>query len=115
MRAVVTAKARRDLFILLATSRTQFGAAAQLRYRLLLEQAILDLANNPRRPGVASPGGVPDGVSLYHSRRSRPRAPAAHRVGRPRHVLVFRVRGEDVEILRILHDAMDLPSHMAGL
>lgn len=115
MRAIVAAKARRDLFVLLATSRTQFGAAAQQRYRLLLEQAITDLAADPQRPGVAKPDGIQSDIQLYHSRHSRQRTPAAHRVSRPRHVLVFRVRGSDVEILRILHDAMDLPSHMAGL
>jgi toxin ParE1/3/4 len=115
MRLIVTAKARRDIFILLATSRTQFGPEAQRRYRLLLEQAIADLADNPRRPGVTRPGGIPEGVWLYHIRHALARAPANQRVARPRHVFVFRQRSDELELLRVLHDAMDLPSHMAGL
>ena len=115
MRAVVTAKARRDLFIILATSRSQFGQSAQRRYRFLVQQAIADLADDPRRPGVTRPDGMPDGVWLYHSRHAQSRAPEDQRVRRPRHVLVFRLSGDDVEILRVLHDAMDFPSHMADL
>jgi plasmid stabilization system protein ParE len=30
-------------------------------------------------------------------------------------VLVFRLRGDELDLLRVLHDAMDLPSHMAAL
>jgi toxin ParE1/3/4 len=115
MRAVVTAKARRDLFILLATSRAQFGQAAQARYRALLQQAIADVTNDPRRAGVRPAEEVHEGIWLYHSRHARTRIPPGSRVGRSRHLLVFRVRGDDIEILRVLHDAMDLPSHLAGL
>ncbi|HZC16653.1 MAG TPA: type II toxin-antitoxin system RelE/ParE family toxin [Caulobacteraceae bacterium] len=115
MKAVVTARARRDLFILLAISRTQFGLDAQRRYRLLLEQAIADIAADPHRAGVAWREEVSSEVWFYHSRHSRSRTPPGQRVGRPRHVLIFRVRQDQVEILRVLHDAMDFPSHTAGL
>jgi toxin ParE1/3/4 len=115
MKVVVTAKARRDIFILLATSRAQFGTDAQKRYRLLLEQAITDLADDPRRPGVTRPDGVLEGIWLYHARHAGAHAAACQRVGRPRHVLVFRLHGNELDLLRVLHDAMDLPSHMAGL
>jgi len=115
MRLVVTAKARRDIFILLATSRSQFGPEAQKRYRLLVEQAMTDLTDNPGRPGVTRPDGLPEGIWLYHVRHARARPPVSQRVGRPRHVLVFRQRSDELDLLRVLHDAMDLPSHMAGL
>jgi toxin ParE1/3/4 len=115
MRVIVTARARRDIFILLVTSRSQFGLEAQKRYRVLLEQAIADVADDPSRPGVTRPDGVPQGIWLYHVRHARTRTPANQRVGRPRHVFVFRQRGDALDLLRVLHDAMDLPSHMAGL
>jgi toxin ParE1/3/4 len=112
VKPVVTATARRDLFVLLATSRVRFGEEAQHRYRLLLEQAIADVATDPRRPGVGRLDEMPGEVWVYHSRRAVTRLQPAHRVHRPRHVPVFRLRGENLEILRILHDAMDLPRHI---
>ena len=113
MRPNVTAGARRDILLILTASRTQFGQAAQKRYRVLLEQAIMDVADNPNRPGVTSPPDLPHGLKLYHTRHARSRLPSAERVGRPRHFVVFRLVNEGIEILRVLHDAMDLPSHLS--
>ena len=111
MKAVITAKARHDLFIILATSRSRFGREGERRYRLLLEQAVADVAAHPHRRGVLRPLGGAGDICVYHSRRSAAQGTKDLRVGRPRHVLVFRVRGQTVEILRFLHDAMDLPRH----
>ena len=108
MRPHVTAKARRDILAILATSRAQFGLDAQRRYRVMLEQAIRDIAENPQRPGVASPSDLPEGLRLYHTRHARSHLPLETRVGRPRHFVAFRLVDDVVEVLRVLHDAMDL-------
>jgi plasmid stabilization system protein ParE len=34
------------------------------------------------------------------------------RIARPRHFVAFRVTPTAIEVLRILHDAMDLPVHL---
>jgi toxin ParE1/3/4 len=113
--AVLTANARRDLVSILSTSRAQFGEVVQHKYRLLLEQAVADLAADPSRRGVRQSPGVADDVWIYHSRFAAARTPGKGRISRPRHVLAFQLRGETVVILRILHDAMDFPRHLGGV
>jgi toxin ParE1/3/4 len=96
-------------------SREQFGRDAQLRYERLLNSAMRDLATDPRRPGARPVEGAIREVWLCHSRHARNRLPAADRVGRPRHVLIFEVTGDIVRVLRVLHDAMDLPEHLRDI
>ncbi len=115
MRTRLTANARRDLVIILTSSRDRFGPKAQHRYRTLLEQAVADLAADPTRPGVRRAPGVKSDIWIYHGRRALPRVPLENRVSRPRHVLAFKLLGETVVILRILHDAMDFPRHLNDL
>jgi toxin ParE1/3/4 len=114
MKILVTAKGRRDLSSILATSRVLFGLDAQRRYRALLQQALADLGADPERPGVNQPSGVSADILTYHSRLSVTRTPFGDRVGKPRHVVVFRVRRDLVEVVRILHDAMDVPRHLGS-
>jgi toxin ParE1/3/4 len=99
----------------MAQSRMQFGREAQLRYEHLLNAAMQDLAADPQRPGARQAESGSEGLWLYHSRLARPRLPAADRVGRPRHILVYRIVGEEVRIIRVLHDAMDLPAHLEDI
>jgi len=108
----LTASARRDVANALAQSEEQFGRAARQRYRLLLEPALDDLAQDPRRPGVRADAHLPADHRLYPVRLSRARPAPADRVGHPRHVVVFRLDGPTVEVLRLLHEAMDLPRHL---
>ena len=51
-------------------------------------------------------------LRLYHIRNSRRRAPASQRVGNPRHYIVFRADENWLDILRVLHDAMDVLAHV---
>ena len=108
----LTASARRDVANALAQSEAQFGRAARRRYRLLLERALDDLARDPTRPGVRADAHLPPDHRLYPVRLSRARVAPADRVGHPRHVVVFRVDERGVEVLRLLHEAMDLPRHL---
>lgn len=108
-------RAERDLLAVLTRSRREFGRDAQLRYEALLNTAMRDLGADPERSGVHRAQHADEGVRLYHLRHSRLRTPSVRRVQRPRHVLVFRVEGDRVQILRILHDAMDLPERLQDL
>jgi plasmid stabilization system protein ParE len=114
MKPQVSARAHRELLVILGASRVQFGVEAERRYRKLVDQAIKDLGANPNRPGV-SPYSVSEGLFLYHLRHARLRTPRASRVLKPRHIIVFRYSGERVEVLCLLHDAMDMPSRLAEL
>ncbi len=74
-----------------------------------------ELATNPYRPGAREAADAEqEGMWVYHSRHTSRRLPAAERVGRSRHLLVYRVADDEVRILRILHDAMDIPAWLQG-
>jgi toxin ParE1/3/4 len=104
-----TSTARRDIANALRTSRRQFGDAAVKRYGALLAQAYKDLRADPERPGVCAWREEND-LRLYHLRHSRRRA--AGRIGAPRHFIVFKADAARILIVRVLHDAMDIESHL---
>lgn len=115
MKLRLTKQAQVDLATVFKQSREQFGDDAQRRYERLLNAAMRELAANPRPPGVRAASSAAEGAWLYHSRHASRRIPAAERVGRPRHIIVYRVAGDEVRILRVLHDAMDLPGRLQDL
>lgn len=104
----LTRVARADIAAILRHSRTEFGDAAQHRYRALIEVALDDLLADPDRPGVAA---APKDLRLYHLRHSRRRG--AGSVGRPRHLVVFRCDLEHLTVLRLLHDSMDVSRRLS--
>lgn len=104
----VSPAARRDVLDLAARSESEFGREARDRYLALVERALLDLQADASRPGVGSRPDLPDELRLYHLRHSRPRIRAPRRVGTPRHFIVFRLTGNEIIVVRVLHDAMDL-------
>ena len=112
MKPQVSARARREMLMILGASRLQFGVEAERRYRNLVDQAISDIGADPARAGVR-PYSTSERIFLYHLRHARARTPRALRVQRPRHVIVFRRVGERVEVLFLMHDEMDLPSRLA--
>lgn len=107
MRLVVAPDAEGDFDEIIRTSAEAFGEIAAHRYRLLIQQAFADVLARPDRPKVP---GVPETLRLYPIRHSRLRAPPQDRVGQSRHVVVYRQDEEQVEVVRILHDRMDIPA-----
>ena len=71
-----------------------------------------DLAENPERAGVGRRDDIPADLRLYPFRYSRNRVAPGQRVEDARHVIAFRFDDERVEILRLLHDAMDFPGRL---
>jgi toxin ParE1/3/4 len=111
----LTRQARADMAAVFKQSREQFGEDAQRRYERLLNATMRELAVDPQRPGVREASSGPQGLRLYHTRHASRRMIAGDRVGRPRHIIVYRVVGDEVRILRLLHDAMDLPPRLRDL
>ncbi len=108
MRAIRhTATADSDLQSILEWTLDAFGRPAMERYSRLICQALLDLAEDPDCPGAQQ---AADTLLIYHLRHSRTRSCTPH-VHRPRHLILFRTTRTHVEILRYLHDAMDLEQH----
>lgn len=111
-RVTVAIDARMTVAGVLALSRDSFGPAAAKRYRALIEQAYADLAQNPERAGVSRRDDIPADLHLYPIRHSRNRVPAGLRVDKARHVIAFRFDSERVQIVHLLHDAMDFPGRL---
>ena len=113
-RFILSPAAEYDISSILAWSHEHFGERARLRYEAFIVQAMVDAAENPRRPGSAARDEISAGVRTYHLWHSRD---GVERVrggaARPRHFLLYRAAGKNrVEIGRVLHDSMDLPSHL---
>jgi toxin ParE1/3/4 len=104
--------ARSDIVDILVWSTRHFGVAARDRYRALLAAAIADVAADPSRPGSRLRPDIGPGIRSWHLRASRDRS-GLSRVNAPRHLLIYRVDDGIVVIGRVLHDAMDVPDHVA--
>ena len=104
--------AERDLDDILGDSDMLFGAVVADRYRRLIAAALFDIRDDVDRQGVRV---LESGVRTYHVRHSRLHLPRGQTVARPRHLLVFRLVGDGIVLLRVLHDAMDLPARLSEL
>jgi toxin ParE1/3/4 len=114
LRLVLSSAARRDIYVALTWSEDRFGEAAADRYRELLKQALRDVTADPERPGLLERSELGNGIRTYHLFFSRSRAKrSVVGVKNPRHILVYRRRGEAVvHVVRVLHDACDLERHL---
>lgn len=106
----VARHARRDIETLLWESHSRHGARAANRYRRLINAALADLRQDPSRPASSPVEGT--ALWLYALRISARRLPAAYRVNAPPHVIAYRFDDQRVRIVRVLHEAMDLPRHL---
>lgn len=109
-RTKIAPLARVDAAAIIHHSLERFGPAAARRYRRLIQQAYADVAQAPERPGSRP---FPGGLRLYPLRLAARRLPAEDRVRMPSHLIAYRFDEELVEIVRVLHEAMDLPRRLA--
>jgi len=115
MRTVrISAPADADITDILVWSAEHFGPSVQARYAQLMDRAIRDLADDAERLGSRVRPELGAGYRTYHLALSRERArDPSGIIGRPRHFLLYRVVGAThLEIVRVLHDAMDLDRHL---
>lgn len=93
-----------------------FGTLGLKRYETLIQTALANLATDPARVGVRTRDDIGPAICTYHLASSRKRTSTGSQVAKPRHLMVFRVTGNVVQIARLLHDAMDFAQHppMAG-
>ena len=113
-RYVISPTAERDMESILAWSEDRFGVQGRLRYEALLVRGILDVAEDPQRPGSHTRSEIAAGARTYHLSHCRLRVTAdVGQVRRPRHFLLYRTRDDgQVEIGRVLHERMDLAQHL---
>lgn len=110
MRSVrVSRPAGRDLANFLAYSETRFGMLAADHYQTLVIRAFAMIRADPVACSTRIYSGVPEALGAFHL-KSVPQNPRT--VGRPRHLIVFRVTPGHVEIVRVLHERMDRKRHL---
>lgn len=110
----ISPAAEQDIESILSWTRRTFGEPAQQRYEALLFQAISDILDVPDLLGDQSRDEILSSLRTYHLSLSRRKVPGtARHVRNPRHFIIFRRESEQiVEIVRILHDSMDLESNL---
>lgn len=102
----LSAQAESDLRAIMHWTVQRFGPAQAGAYRDIVLSAVRDLQSGPDQPGVRRRDDLAAGVMTVHVARH----------GRPgRHFVVFKLdpdKEHAIEVLRILHDAMDLARHL---
>lgn len=99
---------------LLTHSAATFGVLARARYEQLIAVALESIRQDPILPGSVARDDLRVGLRALHLTHARAKARRRGRtVLRPRHFIIYRVVDEKtVDILRMLHDAMDLSDLM---
>jgi plasmid stabilization system protein ParE len=101
-----------DIRGILQRSKAEFGAGVGVRSKVLLNQALQNLEEDPRRVGVRPVPDVRPGYFVYHVRFSKPRV-TGPTVGRPRHLVVFSVDASDaVLVAAVVHEREMLERHL---
>ena len=101
----LTAQATQDVEDILDWTFAQFGPVQMASYTDAINEALEDLSEGPQLIDVRRRHELGDDVATLHvSRHGR----------KGRHLLVFRVDETAclIEILRVLHDSMDLKRHL---
>ena len=97
-------QAESDLRVVLRWTARYFGAAQAELYAETVMAAIEALRDGPRLVGARARDEIAANLGTLHVARQG-------RKGRP--ILVFRVADEQtIEVLRLLHDSMDLVRHV---
>jgi toxin ParE1/3/4 len=104
---ILTAKAQNDLRQIVEWTTARFGEAQSSAYRDTILSAIKELRSGPDLPGARDRDALIVGLRMIHVGRHGKRG---------RHFILFRVRPDEsgiIDVLRILHDSMDLQRHLS--
>jgi len=101
----LTETAEADFVEIIRWTTEQFGERQAEIYIQTLLTALDALQEGPDIPGVKERDDLAKGVRIFHAARAGRKA---------RHFIVFRIAAGDkqkseIQILRFLHDSMDLP------
>jgi toxin ParE1/3/4 len=105
-RVRLTTAAETDFRDILQWTAEHFGEAQARAYAETLSMALAALAAGPTAIGAKPRNDIAKGMFSFHVTRTGRKG---------RHFVIFRVAGEQdaaIEVLRLLHDSMDLPRHL---
>lgn len=92
-----------DIADVLGYTLTQFGEQKFREYQELIRKALTDIAANPDLAQAKHRPELHVDARTFHIARPGKRA---------RHFFIYRVKGEFIDIARLLHDSMDLRRHL---
>ncbi|MBV5914642.1 type II toxin-antitoxin system RelE/ParE family toxin [Pseudomonas aeruginosa] len=105
--------AQADIVDILRFTHNRFGDAARRCYQALIGTALEAVATDPLRLGSISREELGAGLRSIHLVYCRS-MPNVGKVVRPRHFVFYRVATDQVlEVVRVLHDSMELERHLA--
>lgn len=108
-RVRLTASAETDFHNILRWTSDRFGETQACIYADTLNEAIQTLIEGPDVAGARRRDEIAEGLMTLHVARGGRRG---------RHFVLYRVGSEGepflIEVLRLLHDAMDLHRHLEG-
>ncbi|HKK32158.1 MAG TPA: type II toxin-antitoxin system RelE/ParE family toxin [Desulfomicrobiaceae bacterium] len=99
----LSAQADLDIMEILAWTTEYFGASQAETYAETITSALEHLTQGPTVLGVKNREDIAPGIRSLHVAR-------AGRKGR--HMIIFRTAPPFVDVLRILHDSMDMAIHI---
>lgn len=103
--------AEADLDDILEWSVFRFGESVRDGYQALIGATLASIARDPELAGSHDRHDLGRGIRTVHLRTCRHEVtPAVRRIASPRHFVVYRHVGEVVQVVRLLHEAMDLPA-----
>lgn len=99
MKLLISASARRDIAEALRQSNRRWGSEQREKYRLLIKNALVELLEQSQHSADRARDEIHPGIHTLHiGRRGRP----------GRHFIVYRTPQGDIQVIRLLHDAMEL-------
>jgi toxin ParE1/3/4 len=98
-------QAEKDYAEILQWTVMTFGEGQASSYAETIALAIEALEQGPDILGARAREDIQPGIRTLHVARQG-------RAGR--HFVVFRSAGSDIDVLRLLHDSMDLPRHFSA-
>lgn len=105
----LTETAEKDFRNILRWTSEHFGERQAHVYADTLTAAIEALSDGPHLVGSRESSGIGEGVRVLHVARGGRKG---------RHVVLYRARSQAeppaIEVLRLLHDSMDLPRHVVA-
>ena len=104
----LTATAVADYEEILDWTAEHFGEIQAFVYAETIDRALADLRIGPSAIGIIRRDDVVAGLCSLHIARKRRKG---------RHLVLFRITSNEIrriEVLRILHDAMDIIRHVSG-
>lgn len=101
--------ARADIIDILDWSAQNFGAKVREGYEALIVAAFDLIREDPSVLGSRERADLAEGLRTLHLRACRNEvSPAVRRIASPRHFVVYRHVGEVVQVVRLLHESMDV-------